>query len=96
MSQLQTYKFRLYVADDTQNSARAKANLETFCAHHLFGRFEIELIDILNEPRRALADGVLMTPSLVKFSPEPVQKIVGALSDERFLVQILGLDLIVL
>jgi hypothetical protein len=50
------YKFRLYVADDTTNSAQAAANLQALCKAHLSGRHEIEIVDVFKEPQRAILE----------------------------------------
>jgi circadian clock protein KaiB len=86
------FKFRLYVAGGAANSAQALANLTALCRAHLPDRHEIEVVDVLQEPKRALADGILMTPTLVKFEPPPVRKLVGTLSQTQTLLQALGLD----
>lgn len=87
------FNFRLYVAGDTQNSAQARANLAAICRDHLEGNHEIEIVDVLKEPQRALADGIFMTPMLVKLKPAPTQKIVGTLSQTETVLQTLGLQL---
>jgi circadian clock protein KaiB len=84
--------FRLYIADKTPNSARAVANLQTICQEHLQGRYRLEVVDILQEPLRALSEGVLVTPTLVRLSPPPLQKIVGDLSDRNAVLHALGLE----
>jgi circadian clock protein KaiB len=86
------FKFRLYVADNTPNSESARANLTTLCAAYLAGRHEIEVVDVLREPERALKDGILMTPTLVKYWPLPVYRIVGRLNHTQLVLQILGLE----
>ena len=88
------FKLRLYVAGGAQNSAQALANLTALCRAHLPDRHEIEVIDVLQEPKRALADGIHMTPTLVKFEPPPVRKIVGTLSQTQTVLQALGLDML--
>ena len=86
------FKFRLYVVGGAQNSAQAIANLNALCQTHLPDRHSIEVVDVFLEPKRALADGILMTPTLIKLAPSPVQRIVGSLSQiERVLVA-LGLQ----
>jgi circadian clock protein KaiB len=85
------FKFRLYVAGDGPNSAQAVANLDAICREHLAERHEIEVVDVLREPQRALADLVMLTPLLVKLSPEPVRKITGTLSQRGPVLQALGL-----
>jgi circadian clock protein KaiB len=86
------FKFRLYTADGTQNSAQALANLTALCRTHLPDRHEIEVVDVFLEPQRALADGIRMTPTLVRLAPEPVRKIVGTLSQSERMSQLLGLE----
>ena len=67
-------QLRLYVAGNTQNSALAAANLNALCRAHLPGRYDIEIVDVFREPERALADGILMTPTLIKLAPLPARK----------------------
>jgi circadian clock protein KaiB len=85
------FKFRLYIAGDASNSAQALANLNALCEEYLPKRHEIEVVDVLLEPERALVDGVLLTPMLLKCSPGPVRKIVGNLSRRDTVLQTLGL-----
>ena len=87
------FKLRLYVAGDTQNSGQARTNLLAICREHLPHQHEIEIVDVLKEPKRALADGIFMTPALVKLAPSPAQKIVGTLSHTAAVLQALGLGL---
>ena len=86
------FKFRLYIAGDTQNSNHALANLKALCAQLLPDRHEIEIIDVFREPKRALEDGIFLTPTLLKFNPGPSRKIIGNLSNPLPLVHALGLD----
>ena len=65
MSRRAKIKFRLYVAGDAQNSTQAVANLRAFCRSHLPDLHDIEIVDVFREPKRALADGIFMTPTLV-------------------------------
>ena len=88
------FKFRLYVAGDALNSAQAVANLGALCRAHLTGRHEIEVVDVFREPKRALADAVFMTPTLIKLAPPPVRRIVGTLSQTQPVLQALGLQAI--
>lgn len=85
-------RLRLYVAGRTQNSALASANLAAICTTHVAGRHDIEIVDVLTHPERALADGVLMTPMLIKLAPRPKRRIVGTLSQTRTVLQFLGLE----
>ena len=85
------YQLRLYVAGQTPKSVLALANLQQICEEHLQGRYEIEVIDLLVNPQLAQGDQILALPTLVRRLPEPIKKIIGALSNkERVLV---GLDL---
>jgi circadian clock protein KaiB len=82
---------RLYIAEGAPNSVKAIANLEAICKQHLHDGFKLEIIDVLEFPRRALADGILVTPSLAKVSPSPAAKIVGNLSDRTNVLLALGI-----
>ena len=87
----QTYSLRLYVAGQTPKSVLAFTNLKQICEEHLLGRYEIEIIDLLENPQLARGDQILAVPTLVRRLPEPIKKIIGDLSNtERVLV---GLDL---
>lgn len=81
--------FRLYVAARLPNSQRALANLTEFCRQHLADRHRIEVVDVFESPERALADNVLLTPTLVVVAPLPTRTIVGDLSDAGVLLQVL-------
>jgi len=82
---------RLYIAGGAPNSVQAIANLESICAEYLKDGHRLEVVDILDNPRRAMAEGVLVTPSLVKLSPLPAAQVVGNLSNKRRVVLALGL-----
>jgi circadian clock protein KaiB len=85
------YELRLYVAGQTPRSMEAFSNLKKICEEHLKGRYSIEVIDLLENPRLAKGDQILAVPTLVRQLPKPVRKIIGTLADtERVLV---GLDL---
>jgi circadian clock protein KaiB len=86
------FEFRLYVAGDAANSTQAIANLNALCRAYLPDQFKIEVVDVFREPKRALADRILMTPTLIKLAPAPVRKIVGTLSQTGPLLEALGLE----
>ena len=86
------FKFRLYVAGEAPNSAQALANLNAICRAHLPDRHDIEVVDVFKEPGRALADGIFLTPTLIKLGPLPMRRIVGTLSQAQVVLQALGLD----
>jgi circadian clock protein KaiB len=86
-SQDDRWRLRLYVAGQTPKSLQALANLEQICEEHLAGRYEIEVIDLLEQPQRAREDEIIAVPTLVRTLPEPMIRIIGDLSDtERVLV----------
>lgn len=87
----QRWCLRLYVAGQSPRSAQAFLNLKEICETHLAGRYEIEIIDLLENPKLARGDQIVAVPTLVRKLPEPVRKIIGDLSNtDRVLV---GLDL---
>jgi circadian clock protein KaiB len=87
----ETWNLRLYVAGQSPKCVAAVRNLNRFCEQHLAGRYTVEVIDLLENPRLARDDQILAIPTLVRKVPEPLRKIVGDLSNgERMLV---GFDL---
>jgi circadian clock protein KaiB len=85
------WELRLYVAGQSPKSLAAFSNLKKICEEHLHGKYHIEIIDLLENPRLARGDQILAIPTLVRKLPEPLKKIIGDLSNtERVLV---GLDL---
>jgi circadian clock protein KaiB len=85
------YHLRLYVAGQTAKSLAAVANLRRVCEDHLAGRYDIEVIDLLQNPKLAVVDQILAIPTLVRGLPGPLKRLIGSLSDtEKVLV---GLDI---
>ncbi len=85
------YLLRLYVAGQTAKSLAAFANLKKICEEHLYGKYQIEVIDLIKNPGLAQGDQILALPTLVRRLPHPIKKIIGDLSNtERVLV---GLDI---
>lgn len=81
------WQLRLYVAGQSPKSVTAFANLKRLCEEHLAGEFEIEVIDLIENPRLAKDDQIVAIPTLVRKLPAPIRKIIGDLSDtERTLV----------
>src|SRR6187431_2091494 len=74
-------RLRLYVAGNAPNSVRAIANARAICDEHFAAGHELEIVDLLEHPNRALADGIIVTPTLLKLLPLPVQRVIGSLSD---------------
>jgi len=86
-----TVVLRLYIVGGAPNSVQAISNLEAICREYLKEGHRLEVVDVLEHPRRALADGVLVTPSLAKLSPRPRANLVGNLSDRSKVLLALGL-----
>lgn len=87
----ETWALRLYVAGQTAKSIAALANLRRYCEQHVPGRYQLEVIDLLQHPQLAEGDQILAIPTVVRKVPEPIRKVIGDLSnEERVLV---GLDL---
>jgi len=86
-NQGEKWELRLYTAGQTPKSLAAIRNLRKVCEEHLAGRYEIEIVDLLKNPRLAKDDQIVAIPTLVRKLPDPVRKIIGDLSDtERALV----------
>jgi circadian clock protein KaiB len=84
------WDLRLYVAGQTPKSVTALSNLKKLCEEHLAGKYRIEVVDLLQNPKLARGDQILAIPTLVRRLPSPIRKIIGDLSNsERVLV---GLD----
>jgi circadian clock protein KaiB len=82
---------RLYVAGGAPNSLQAIANLKAICSEYLKDVHKLEVVDVLEHPRRAMADGVLVSPSLSRVFPLPGVNLVGNLSDKGKVLDALGL-----
>jgi len=85
------YILRLYVTGTTPKSTRAVHNLIKLCQNHLAGRYDLEVIDIYQQPALAQAEDIIAVPTLLKKQPLPVQKLLGDLSNTQQLVAGLGL-----
>lgn len=84
-------RLRLYVAASAPNSLQAIANLRALLAARDAADAVVEVVDCIREPQRALRDGVLVTPTLLKLGPPPTCTIIGALSDGEAVALALGL-----
>jgi circadian clock protein KaiB len=89
-SQSKEYVLRLYIAGTTSRSMRAVANIKQVCESSLKNRYDLEVIDIYQQPVLAKGEQIIAAPTLVKKLPLPLRKFIGDMSDtERILV---GLD----
>lgn len=85
------YQLRLYVTGSSPRSARAVANIQEICETHLKGRYELEVIDLYQQPGLARNREVVVAPTLIKQLPAPMRQLIGDLSDRRKVL--LALDL---
>ena len=84
------WNLRLYVAGQTPKSIVALANLKRICDEHMHGQYEIEVVDLMENPQLARRDQIVAIPTLVRELPAPLKRIIGDLSNtEKVLV---GLD----
>jgi circadian clock protein KaiB len=86
-SDVEQWRLRLYVAGQSPKSVEAFTNLKELCETHLANRYEIEIVDLIENPRLARGDEIVAIPTLVRQLPAPMRKIIGNLSDaDRVLV----------
>ena len=86
------YVLVLYIAGMSRRSIEAVANLQAICERYLPGRYEVEVVDVTQEPHRAAQANLIGMPTLIKEFPAPVRKMLGDLSNEQHVL--VGLDLI--
>jgi circadian clock protein KaiB len=79
----EVWQLRLYVAGESQKSMEAFANLKELCETHLAGRYQIEIVDLIENPRLARGDEIIAIPTLVRRLPGPLRKVIGDLSDSQ-------------
>jgi circadian clock protein KaiB len=85
-------RLRLYIAGNAPNSVRAVANARAICDEHFPSGHELEIVDLLVYPQRALADGIIVTPTLLRLLPLPVQRVIGSLNDRTQVLLALGIE----
>ena len=87
------YKFKLYLylSNETSPSVAGACNLRVLLDKELKGQYSLEVINVLDNPQRAVEDNILATPTLVKASPPPERRVVGDLSDKERVLTALGL-----
>ncbi len=86
------YRLRLFITGSTPRSLRAIANMHQICERNLRGRYDVEIVDVYQDPDATRELQIIATPTLVKVLPEPLRRIIGDLSDhERVLA---GLDIV--
>lgn len=86
------YTLRLFVTGNSPRSTAAISTIRSICDKYLSGRFELEVVDIYQQPGAAVDEQIIAAPTLIKRHPKPVRRMVGSLSDhDRVLI---GLDII--
>jgi circadian clock protein KaiB len=88
---LRRYILRLYITGQTPRSQQSVENLRALCDKHLPGQFDLEVIDIYQQPAMAAAGQIIAAPTLIKSMPLPLRRLVGDFSDQERVI--LGLDL---
>ena len=87
----ENYVLRLYVTGSSPQSLRAIASIKTICEEYLYGRYDLEVIDLYKNPALAKGDQIIAAPTLIKKLPAPLRRVIGDMSStERMLI---GLDL---
>jgi circadian clock protein KaiB len=87
-----SYTLRMYVTGASPNSAKAITNIKNICETHLSGMYDLEVIDIYQEPLKAQIEQVIALPMLVKSSPLPFKRLIGDMSDTKKVLRALGLE----
>lgn len=91
VAELPSYRLRLFVSGATTRSTKAIANIRDICERKLAGRYQLEVIDVYQQPELAASEQLVALPTLVKFFPPPIRHLIGDLSDEARVLG--GLDL---
>lgn len=85
------FQFQLFITGHTPRSTQAVANLRSLCEEHLEGRYDLEVIDLYQEPARATGHQIIASPTLIKLHPQPPLRMVGNLADREHLRRKLNL-----
>jgi circadian clock protein KaiB len=85
------YLLRLFVTGMTPRSTDAIARIKAICEEHLGGHYDLEVIDIYQQPEAAKLEQIVATPTLIKKLPKPLRRLVGDLSDKQRVL--LGLNI---
>ncbi|MBC6610496.1 circadian clock protein KaiB [Hymenobacter sp. BT507] len=85
------YVFQLFITGATPNSTRAVRNLKSICEQYLAGRYELQIIDIYQQPLLAKQEQIIAAPTLVRKRPLPARRLIGDLSERAVVLAALGL-----
>lgn len=86
------FQLKLFVTGASPNSLRAIANTKNFCERYLKNRYDLEIIDIYQQPLIAQSEQIVALPMLIKKFPLPVKKLIGDMSDTKKVLRGLGLE----
>jgi circadian clock protein KaiB len=86
------YVLRLFITGHTQKSMRAVRNITQLCEQHLAGAYDLEIIDVYQQPELAVEHQLVAAPALFKLSPLPPRKMVGDMSDTGRVLAGLGIS----
>ena len=87
----EVYVLQLYIAGMTPNSKKAVENIKKICEGYLIDRYELEVIDIFQQPALAAKEQIIAAPTLIKKHPYPLKKLIGDMSNTEKVLA--GLDL---
>ena len=86
------YSLRLFVTGASPNSARAIANLKSICEKYLTEKYDLEIIDVYQQPLKAQNEQIIALPMLVKYFPLPLKRLIGDMSNTEKVLRGLGLN----
>jgi circadian clock protein KaiB len=84
------YFFMLFISGTTPQSQKAISSVRKMLEGHLHGEYELEVIDVYQNPDRAKEEQIIAVPTLVKRTPAPLRKFIGDLSDEKKIIEGMG------
>ncbi|MEO8063997.1 MAG: circadian clock KaiB family protein [Pseudomonadota bacterium] len=93
MKQADKFILRLYVTGMTPRSTRAIHIVRAVCEEHLSGQYDLEIVDVYQQPSRIQEDQIFAIPTLVKYQPIPLRRIIGDMSSKERLMHGLGIHL---
>jgi len=86
------YSLRLYITGSTPRSTRAVTSIRKLCEEHLHGRYQLEVIDIYQQPEHAVLAQIIAAPTLIKTLPLPLRRFIGNLSDSKKMLVALDIN----
>ena len=83
---------KLFITGASPNSSRAIANLQDICENHLSAGYDLEIIDVYQQPLKAISEQIIGLPMLIKYFPLPIKRLFGDLSDTDKVLKALGIN----